>query len=616
LERAHAALAHGHAERWEAFYDGFAALVRADEERRRAWVAVLLEEVAKAIADPAALLFSPGKHHVRILKAQMHGWASVLDPLAAWDRRCRADINFRGKQPFFHLSLLLCVDPVAWCSAVNTLPLLDMMDAALVHYTHLKEDRALIEELLAIAPPVFDAEGKWDKSRSVVALLLTQRIIHHASSQHQALSARVHTMLERNDPGLGSAQQALAQAESEELPAWLRKVFGILLARSDGKYIALRFLAYLTREELLGDGRFPRQTWRAEQHAFHVLAEVLTSAGLGVRDARDAWSAAEAIAQQKHERETKRRLIRRGSTRKVEEDPGEGAQKLHGEGFPLLLGAALMLGQAPAQEERVAFWGFFERLLVERDTGLSLALRDSTHIDAPRRIGFLLSMLPDPGATFRQTYIRLEPQRRRSMREYTYEGFDHDLGSVLLLRVGLDAIVQWLGQAQPSMAVAQARELFWWIYEAARRLWLTAQHDLEEKRELVCLCFAFMPIVFADELGKALRRAIPPIANDAWMVSAAGYLLSRNGVTPQRLGPLLREAGADLEAALRDAYQWAKLTEDTSIPRPISEQNPDFPTDFEDFARALNLSLDEPAAEPPPQTERTLRRAELAARIP
>ncbi len=184
--------------------------------------------------------------------------------------------------------------------------------------------------------------------------------------------------------------------------------------------------------------------------------------------------------------------------------------------------------------------------------------------------------------------------------------------------MGLNAVVNWAHRTQESGGDVQAaHELFWWIYDAARRLWLTAGHDLERRKQtLVPLCFAFMPELFGSSLPDALRRAVPPIANEPWMVCSAGWFLWANGIEPERLVSLLRDAGADLRGSLRDAFQWAKLTESEEQRRTLRE-NPEFPANLEELARALNLKLDEPEAiEPPPATERTRRRDELSSRIP
>lgn len=613
LDRAHEALTHARAERWDAFYDGFAALVRGDEERRRAWVDVLLAEVRRASADPEALLMSR-KLDAEAISAQTRTWKEETDPFAVWGPLYKDHVSYREDIPFYHLSLLLLVDPAAWCEAVDRLPWPGAMRMAFFFYTHLQENRDLLEELLRVAPRVFDAQGHWVEPRSVVVLLVAQEIVAHAGALHNAVESRGRA------PGreCKETEGDLRTLENQELPEWMRKAFGVLLARADGPSISLGLLSDLARKELLRQEPRPGETWVADQQAFHILAQSLASAGLGVRDARETWTAAVARAEQERARNKARRWIRT-SGRQVGEYKGEGARTLSGEGLPLLLGAAVMLGDDPSsQAELDAFWRWFEDLLVGRDPGLSLIEHGSSMVEVPQRFGFLLSRMPNPFARFRATYIKLEPQRRRSLFGHRYEDLDHDLGSVLLLRIGLYAAANWrVREEEAGRDGAPARAFFWDLYEAARRLWLTSIHDFEEtKQELVTVCFAFMTALFPENLEDALRRAAPAIAGDARMLSTAGWFLWKNGVAADRLVPLMREVGADLERALRDAHQWAMLAKVRSRRQAVDHQNREFPGSLEELARALGLVLEEEAAEAPPQTERARRRGDLARSIP
>jgi hypothetical protein len=550
----------------------------------------------------------------RQIDARVRAWREEIDPFSVWSQRHEDHGWYEGHQPFFYLSLLLLVDPTAWCGAVDGLPTPGVMKAALSAYTQVAEDPDCIETLLRVAPPVFDAQGQWVASRSVIALLVAQKIIAHAHVLWEALSSQVRLSsgAERT-----VAERELRALEGEELPAWMQRAFHVLLERPDGRYIAIGLLGHLGRIELLGQRRFPGGEWSPEQQAFHRLAEALASASVQVRDVRDMWLAAMAALEEKQRQSKAQRAIVGIPDHRIAEDQGEGARMLRGEGLPLLLGAAVMLGSDPMSSAEVeAFWRWFEELLVGRDPGLSLVQHGSSIVNVPQRFGFLLSRAPDPGALFRATYTKLEPQRRRALFAYRYEDYDHDLGSVLLLRVGINAAANWGGQEPGDPA--QARELFWWLYEAARRLWLTARDDLDRKKqELIPVSFAFMTILFPESLGEALRRAVPPIANDAWVLSGAGWCLWRNGVTPERLVALMREAGADIESALRDAHQWGKLTAARSTPSLAGQENHEFPASFDALARALGISVDEEqAAEAPPQTEQARRHSEIARSIP
>ncbi len=411
LRRAHEELARQPIAIWEAFDEGYIKGVHADDARRRAWVDFLNKEIRDSAVDPGLLLLSP-KLDGEQFKAQVAAWREEQDPLAVLDFRQRDPISYRGDHPFDYLHLLLLVDRAAWCSAMDALPTPGVMEMALFNYTHLDQDRELIETLIEIAPPVFDEEGRWRDSRSVLALLVIDRVIVHARSLREAVLSRRHVRGSEQKP----SQDEMDALENHEIVPWMRKVFRLLLARSDGKHMGTRLRGYLARTELLGWHRPPGETWLAEEQALHRLAEVMASAGLGVCDVRAAWQSVLAIEDAKQAKEKSRRVIgRRAGAPKVERDHGEGAVSLQGEGLPLLLGAAIMLGNEPQdQSELEAFWSWFVELLEGRDPGLSLVTHGSSIVHMPQRFGFLLSMLPGAGALFRNAYIALEPLRRRA----------------------------------------------------------------------------------------------------------------------------------------------------------------------------------------------------------
>jgi hypothetical protein len=193
--------------------------------------------------------------------------------------------------------------------------------------------------------------------------------------------------------------------------------------------------------------------------------------------------------------------------------------------------------------------------------------------DVPQRFGFLLSRLAAPGALVRAAYAKLEPQRRRALFAHRYEELYPDLESVFLLRIGLSAAANWLDRAREGEQADAARSLFFWIYERARGLWLTGVLDTgDSKQQLVIACFAYMPFLFGDSLGEALEQAIPPLASDARMLADACANLRRNGIDAAKLRELVAAAGADLDAALRDAHQWSTLSKrEEEFPEPLQK---------------------------------------------
>lgn len=153
------------------------------------------------------------------------------------------------------------------------------------------------------------------------------------------------------------------------------------------------------------------------------------------------------------------------------------------------------------------------------------------------------------------------------------------------MRIGLYAVTNWRDRAEQTAEAEAARDLFLAIYASVRRLWLTALHGFDEtKKNLVPLCFAFMPALFGTELNAALAKTIPPIANHPRMLADACWFLWKNGVEPTRLTRLVRDAGGDLEESLRDLKQWSYLV--TSKQREI-----EFTPDLQQLAEALGIAF-------------------------
>jgi hypothetical protein len=210
-----------------------------------------------------------------------------------------------------------------------------------------------------------------------------------------------------------------------------------------------------------------------------------------------------------------------------------------------------------------------------------------------------VSQLPDPARLVHDTYRKLEPNRRRAAYAHRYvEDDDHHLDSVLVLRIALAVAVGWRAVlAQRELSITPAVDLFYWAYEQARRLWLTAVLDVSDTtRHLVTTAFAFMPAIFGEELGPALKVAIPPIASDSRMLAEACASLRRNNVDHTTIRELVATAGADLPAALVDAHRWSTLTD---LPN-------EFPEGLPELAKELGLVLERPTAAP--RTRRTARR--------
>lgn len=583
---------------WEAFHEEFVAAVREFPERRAAWSYSLGQ--AFVMARDALATDLLGKSDQSELEGAAQGWREERDPFSAWDRHSR-HITWHRDDLWYVSQILIRVDPHEGLRALDTLPYPGLMEEVVNRF--FGEDRDLIEDMIKAAPLVFDARGDWSKERSVAALFVAKLITKYEEELHGALLYTVRSCDEENKDS--DATRALKNLEEHELPQWMAKAFNLLLARPDGLRIALGYMAHLSRGQLLGHGLTyaRKEPWIAQSAALAALTATLNHASIRVAQVRESWAAAEQLAVEKELEAAERIRVRQRPSGKRSEREGEGAGTLHVDGLPYLLGSAVLLGDAPHSEaELEMFWSWFEELLERRDPGLSLITHSDSLAEVPRRFGFLLSRLPCPAARLRATHEKLEPQRRRALFARNYEEIHPDLESVVLLRVGINAAANWLDRVKVGEQAEAARELFFWIEKEARRLWLTAVLDVEHSKEqLISTCFAFMPFLFGEALGAALKRVIPPIAPDAKMLSEACAMLALNGVEAAKLPALIADAGADLIAALHDAHQWSELT----------GRKEDFPEHLQKLAAELGIDFAQPAVAP--ESERTSRLREAFA---
>ncbi|WP_044239208.1 hypothetical protein [Chondromyces apiculatus] len=540
-----------------AFHDAFVAAARETPERQAAWSRAL--EEAFADARGALVTGLTDKMDRREVEGASQAWREESDPFSVWGRWA-PEVYFDRSYIWHWGAVLTRVQPVEGLRALETLPYPALINEVLV--LQCREDRELIEELIVASPPVFDEQGDWGPERSVAALLVVNLIAAHMNALHDALSRATRTSgNKREQPG---ADATLKGFEERELPNWITRVFGLLLRRSDGLRIALGYLGYLVRTTLLGREQQYGSTerWGAHESTLGGLVKVLRDAGVSVAQVREAWCAAEELAMHKETEDAKRNRVHPRSSGRRGEREGEGARTLRANGFPLLCGAAVMLGGDPTSDaEILLFWSWFEELLQGRDPGLSLVIQGRSLMEVLQHFGFLLAKLPDPGALVRVAYAKLEPQRRRARFAFYYDERCHDLESVILLRVALSAASYWLDREKPGEQADAARSLFMWIYERARALWLTAVLDSgQSTRELVTSCFAWVPLLFGESRGEAFKQIIPPLANDACMLVDACVNVRLNGIEAEKLRVLVADAGADLDAALRDVYQWSELT--------------------------------------------------------
>jgi hypothetical protein len=566
--------------RQRAFRDEFVATARATPARQGAWSGAIEREfVAARDALPSDLLSSVDG--ARVLDYATRQWRAELDPFSVWGRNTH-HIALRGADVVGWGILLILVQPRAGLRALDTLPCPDLMEMVL--FSSLHEDRELVEELITAAPLVVDEAGCWVPERSVAALLVVELIIEHASALREAIAGFARGLKDGEDKT--KAKRALRGAEAGELPRWLRRAFELVSHRPDGRPIAIRYLGHLSRQTLTEarPERSPSSPWPAYEKGLAALAVVLARGGGAVERIREAWRDAERLAAEKAVREPPRSRVGGRTLPRNGEGGSEGARTLHADGMSLLVGAARVLGMRAAPGGEIEpLWAWFEELLEGRDPGMEYLFYGGGLTRELQRIGSLVSSLGMPGGRVVRAYERLEPQRRRALYGARYGDRKGDVPSLVLLQVGLNVAAAWNERAKGGAEVDSARELFFWLHEAACRLWLTATNDVEDRRrQLVLTSFAFMPVLFEGSLGEALKRTLPRLAVDPRTFGEACAFLEINGVEAEALPRLVAEAGFDLVAALRDAHHLAALAGEKQA----------FPEHLQELANLLGVDLE------------------------
>lgn len=239
------------------------------------WEAVkaLQEALLRSPAWPASTkTLSVGSVPVDDLRGRQFDRAPCSELLVDEERQARE----RGVSAYFwghhselplnetslvRLSLVARRDWADLAIEADALPLRGFRDW-LWFYLHLDDDRESILALLRAAPPVF-AGGAWTGSTSALAALRAS--IRHAERLHERLSQATRGYRPAPD-----AEAKLKALEEEELPAWLREVAEVAIARSDGRDLLTVFGASLVENDL----RPPwsgRPMWPASHHALCAI---------------------------------------------------------------------------------------------------------------------------------------------------------------------------------------------------------------------------------------------------------------------------------------------------------------------------------------------------------
>lgn len=583
------------------FYEALVDAIRASDKTRRAWISEL-----RALIDEEVNQQQPRDWFV----AYCEEWREQANPFNVWGAPFNLELRgihygAHSERLFFAADLLLKIDRGAWFDTLDAFPFPNFAYAALWSWSRIAEDGQLLEELLREAPPVLSPDGQWLSQRRVTALLLIPHIPTHAQLLFQAeeqLQAR-RVPIDENDQQLEITRgenDVLKRLMDDELPNWMRSAFRIVLDRPDGQAILIGYLAHLCDAPKMTQ---PPHQWYAPSCARRILAEELARAGITVEMIQTVWHRSGASTMAPGETPLKEK-----PQWKFSAEEGEGGRALTGEGGSFLYAAASILDVGPASELEIrALWHFLEERLLHRD----IIFRDSISLfrhEAPNLFAKLFARLPAPDAWLRDLYRKLEPQRRRALFSLRYEGDrDAEETSRFLIRLGLYCCTH----VESWHAANPRHELFWWLYDAARRLWLTSLSRWnDDARSFLAVCFAFLPEIFGDMLPDVLSRALAPIRNDAWLVSMAGAFLWQDGVDAVEVTRIFQKAGIHLPSALRDAHQWATISE--SRQRRVKPNESEFWPIARDLAAKLNVTLDNAL----PMPQRPSLRNEFLSTVP
>lgn len=578
----------------EAFESALVATLQAQPQPLAAWVTAL-----RATIDAEVETYRERQWFV----AYVDAWIEEKNPFAVWDRSFSYELRLIDSQDrsnseflFFLVDLLGRLDRNRWFEILDAFPFPNFAYTALWESSGLVYDRALIEDLLRTAPHTLGPDGEWLPPHRVTMLLLLNMIVSHADFLWDAVSQDQRQRLFHGDDEEKKGPNVvdeLTPLRNDELPNWMRSGFRLVLERPDGQALLIGYLAHLCGGQSMSYHR--NEYWDARDCARNILAEELALRGTSVHQVKTVWNRSGASAPTPQ----KEAMKSTSSRRRFAQHEGEGARGSSTEGGPFLYAAARIVEKSGnVATEVIDLWSFLAERLLARDQIIRYFGRQDDAYDGPNLFGRLCAYLPAPKEAIQRLYTQLEPQRRRALHWLHYE-HDHDAEepSQFLLHVGLYACAS--RETWPENAARH--ELFGWLYDAARRIWLTSRTSWssadDPERLLVARFFAYMPEVFGDKLNDALARALAPIRNEAWLISMAGAFLWRNGIEATEVRRLFQNVGIHLPTALRDAHQWVAISENRQ--GRVDPSASEFPPIAHAFAKALQVDFEN--ALPAPQ---------------
>jgi len=453
--------------------------------------------------------------------------------LSGW----RNMVEFEGF-PFTRLDYLCRLNQARWLDAVEDLPLPEMQYQALM--SRFEDEPECIISSLEVADCVFDGGGGWN--RKAVAIH-TLRI---AEAYVDALyTSRARAVGEEGGRGGKSASlsedESLRELVDGEISRWLERMFATLVARNDGRTLAVELAAHFLVKylRLLDETRGPKIVHLTER-CFDIAIRTLISSGVTPEF---------AVAQGKRHVAWENELARYGC-----------AFRAHGLHF-VLVGMQIidettsghgpfgnqMPGKAvaPLSPSFRMLWEPMIELLVQGDQMPSLLLTGS-HFKgrqaACHQLGRVLGSLEEPVNGLEQAWRALQGKRTEAI-ERRNDRSDADAAPKFLVLIGIGA-VSALIESKRDYPYHKFERLWNVLLKSTQSMILMQVFDFSLPwKGIYAYAIALLGIQYPAG-DPILDQAVSFVSNDhellrsvkamleanGWDSSAVSELLARNGV--------------------------------------------------------------------------------------
>jgi hypothetical protein len=433
----------------------------------------------------------------------------ILDPFELWDEHGAAIPLVAAYAPG---SVLRDADPDRWFRAMDRWDDGRLTFGALFG-SHVVHDADALLRWLAMASAAFDASGQWT-GRSA-ALILTLRVVEHA----QALTTAVLPKPSIHPDPDGS----VAKLRDEELPAFFRTSWGVLLAREDG--IALAAALHV---RLSAPNNSPR-TYRVD---FPAIARV---------------SLEEALASARPAARTLRMLHAR------RKNPGETAARgSHASGLGALRCALAVVAVDESADVELFEW------FVELLSSNSADWQTFAHTDAIdgllQALGTRFVRVPDVLQRCDAVYVALQPGRRQGEFARGHGQNDAERASIVLLAVVL-VILQHRGSEGTSDETGEALVR---TFQRALRLALVRPHHHAATVGARSLLTSTIAVRAKMEPG-SLKTCLAPVLSDP--AHAAECVKTLLGILPKDVIERALDCAGGLSGFALHVEAWAVATD-------------------------------------------------------